>query len=398
MSIATHAIKYGWVYLASLTIGTGTIFMVNPVLNRITLHDRIEVFLGVVERCYATQTGTNTDGSGIYAVAPPVEVRTWYDANGTSVTVTNAIEWRDDLSMKVDLDAKIFALIPCYVDPATVYDGTTNISMLTVTGLFASLQIGDHTNQFTAVPAIGTNAATYGPWAWRNYVVAWQERYKVLNALRCVKLSAAFDIEKDIRQAQSFFYDGGPARSWENYQLFLNGALSIVPINTDIVYLKNYVQVTDLDNAQGWVWQNRPGESGKSHIGTDTRQGYVGNAITMRLKVTGPKMGNTNLATIKSFCQQYILESPLTEFIYYDGGPIGTNILHSYYSSDEIYTNLNQRTVKEWAGEHEFLIDFPAVVYQSPAYSRELYGADYSFNNPEAYLFPQFNYCTEQFW
>jgi hypothetical protein len=157
--------------------------MVNPVLNRITLKDRIEVTLAVVERCMATQTGTNADGTPIYAVAPPVEVRTWYDSNGAPAIVTNSIEWRDDLSIKVDLDAKIMALIPCYVDTNTIYDDTTNISMLTVTGLFASLQIGDHTNQFTSIPAIGTNAASYGPWAWRNYVMAWQERYKVLNAL-----------------------------------------------------------------------------------------------------------------------------------------------------------------------------------------------------------------------
>jgi hypothetical protein len=184
MSIPTQALKYGWVALASLTIGTGTIFVAPTVLNRITLHDRIEVALAVAERCLATQTGTNVDGTPIYAVAPPVEVRTWTDTNGASVIMTNAIEWRDDLSMKVDLDAKIFQLIPYYADANTVYDGTTNIAMLTVTGLFASLQIGDHTNQFTSIPAIGTNAATFGPWAWRNYITAWQERYKVLNALK----------------------------------------------------------------------------------------------------------------------------------------------------------------------------------------------------------------------
>jgi len=189
MSIATHAIRYGWVYLASLTIGTGTIFMVDPVLmNRITLKDRIEVTMAVVERCYATQTGTNADGTPIYAVAPPVEVRTWYDDNGAPVTVTNSIDWRDDRSMKVDLDAKIRALCPYYVDTNSVYDGTTNIVMCTFTGLLTSLDLGDHTN-FTSIPAIGTNAAVYGPWAWRNYSVAWQERYKVLESLRCFQIT-----------------------------------------------------------------------------------------------------------------------------------------------------------------------------------------------------------------
>ena len=180
MAINTTALKYGWKVLAILTIGTGTIFVVPNVLNRITTKDRIEITLAVVERCLATQTGTNP---ATYGVAPPVIVRTWTDTNGASISMTNALEWRDDLSMKVAIDAKIKALCPLYVNTNSVYDGTTNIIMHTFTGLLASLNIGDGTN-FTAIPAIGTNPATYGPWAWRNYIVAWQERYKVLNALK----------------------------------------------------------------------------------------------------------------------------------------------------------------------------------------------------------------------
>ena len=180
MSIATQSLKYGWVALATLTIGAGTIFVAPSVLRRITLKDRIEVTLAIVERCLATQTGTNP---ATYGVDPPSIVRTWTDANGASVIMTNAIAWRDDLSMKIELDATLEALCPYYVDTNSVYDGTTNIIMHTFTGLLTSLDLGDHTN-FTAIPAIGTNIATYGPWAWRNYVVAWQERYKVLEALK----------------------------------------------------------------------------------------------------------------------------------------------------------------------------------------------------------------------
>ena len=180
MSIATTALRYGWKVLAILTIGTGSIFVADNVLNRITTKDRIEVTLAVVERCMATQTGTNP---ATYGVDPPSIVRTWTDTNGASVTMTNAIAWRDDLSMKVELDAKLEALCPYYVDTNSVYDGTTNIVMHTFTGLLTSLDLGDHTN-FTAIPAIGTNIATYGPWAWRNYIVAWQERYKVLEAMK----------------------------------------------------------------------------------------------------------------------------------------------------------------------------------------------------------------------
>ena len=109
MSIATTSLKYGWKVLAILTIGAGSIFVADNVLNRITTKDRIEVILAVVERCLATQTGTNP---ATYGVDPPSIVRTWTDTNGASVIVTNAIAWRDDLSMKVELDAKLKALCP----------------------------------------------------------------------------------------------------------------------------------------------------------------------------------------------------------------------------------------------------------------------------------------------
>ena len=171
MSIATTSLRYGWKVLAILTIGAGSIFVADNVLNRITTKDRIEITLAVVERCMALQTA-----DGVYPVALPSIVRTWTDTNGASVIVTNSIEWRDDLSMKVSLDATMIALAPYYNDPIT-------FEPLTATGIMASLNLGDGTN-FTAIPAIGTNAATYGPWAWRNYLVAWQERYKFLNALQ----------------------------------------------------------------------------------------------------------------------------------------------------------------------------------------------------------------------
>jgi len=88
-----------------------------------------------------------------------------------------------------------------------VYDGTTNIVMHTFTGLLTSLDLGDHTN-FTAIPAIGTNAATFGPWAWRNYITAWQERYKVLNALKVVRISTLVN---------KYLFEGRQAWSFENW-------------------------------------------------------------------------------------------------------------------------------------------------------------------------------------
>lgn len=203
MSIATITLRYGWKIVAGAVLTGATIYVASNVPSYIYQRDVVEIVLGVTERCLATQTGTNIDGSGIYGVAPPSVIRSWTTTNGLTGTnfawvseqVTNTLSWYTDRAMMVDLDAKIFALIPCYADTNTVYEGTTNISMLTVTGLFASLQIGDHTNQFTAIPAIGTNSATFGPWARRNYRVAWEERYKVLNALKHLPASIVLSNE-----------------------------------------------------------------------------------------------------------------------------------------------------------------------------------------------------------
>ena len=229
MSIATTSLKYGWKVLAILTIGTGTIFVADNVLNRITTKDRIEITLAVVERCYATQYQTNP---AAYHVDPPSIVRTWTDTNGASVIVTNSIAWRDDLSMKIELDAKIHALCPHYVDTNSVYDGTTNIIMHTFTGLLASLNIGDGTN-FTAIPAIGTNVATYGPWAWRNYIVAWQERYKVLEVLKVMIFSTY------TKQNTSISADNSPFTNkvWSDAKSVVDGKINTATTNVSAGWL-----------------------------------------------------------------------------------------------------------------------------------------------------------------
>lgn len=235
MGIPTTYLKYGWYIIAGAVLTGSTIYVADSTQKRITQRDAIQVILGTVERCLATQTSTNPV---TYAVEPPSFVRSWVSTNGAIGTnfawvtnqVTNSISWYTDRAMMVDLDAKIFALIPYYVDTNTVYDSTTNISMLTVTGLFASLQIGDHTNQFTAIPCwtnnVGqtnciTNAATFGPWAWRNYIVAWQERYKVLNSLKITKpqkviLNAIYALKNDVRTLK-YEWDLAKAAAESNY-------------------------------------------------------------------------------------------------------------------------------------------------------------------------------------
>lgn len=246
MSFATQALRYGWVALASLGALTGTtIYVLNNQPHQVTPEDIIELALGVTERCLATQTSTNPV---TYDVDPPSFVRTWYSnvytSNGVVIytnVVTNTIGWHTDREMLISLDTTIKSLVPYFINTNT----TTNFGMLTVTGLWASLNIGDGTNRFTREPAwtnivtnwvvnytsywpstngvavtncytsdyrqvvnyaaswtatgghvwvtssnwasevvIVTNAATYGDYPWQIYAEDLEERYKVLEAMR----------------------------------------------------------------------------------------------------------------------------------------------------------------------------------------------------------------------
>jgi hypothetical protein len=256
MAFSTQVIKYGWVALASLGVITGTtIYVANNQRHQVKPEDIIEIAVGTHERCLATQYSTNPV---LYHVSPPTFERIWYSnvytSNGVTVytnIVTNTIGWHINKTMMVSLDSTIKSLVPYYCDPNTVYDGTTNIVMLTVTGLWASLEIGDKTNKFAREPAWTnpvstnwivnytsywpstngtaininytsdyrqvvnyaqswtatgghvwvtssnwasqvvkiTNAATYGDYPWQIYKEDLEERYKVLNALNKMYLS-----------------------------------------------------------------------------------------------------------------------------------------------------------------------------------------------------------------
>ena len=158
------SLKYGWTIPASIALAAVTIYISSNTRHRVNQADVIEIALGVTERCLATQTSTNPT----YSVSPPSFVRSWYSNSYETQVVggvtgmvavlhtnvfTNAIGFRTDYAMMASLDTTIKALVPYYVDTNSVYDGTTNIVMLTVTGLWASLHIGDGTNKFTSEPS-----------------------------------------------------------------------------------------------------------------------------------------------------------------------------------------------------------------------------------------------------
>jgi hypothetical protein len=205
MSFATQALRYGWVALASLGALTGTtIYVLNNQRHQVKPEDIIEIALGVTERCLATQTSTNPV---IYDVDPPSFVRTWYSnvytSNGVVIytnIVTNTIGWQVDRDMMIRLDTTIKALVPFYVDTNTVYDGTTNISMLTVTGLWASLKIGDGTNKFTREPA-WTNTVT-------NWVVCYTSYWPSTNGT-AVGICYTSGYQQVVNYAESWTATGG---------------------------------------------------------------------------------------------------------------------------------------------------------------------------------------------
>ena len=205
MSFATQALKYGWVALASLGALTGTtIYVLNNQRHQVKPEDIIELVLGVTERCLATQISTNPV---TYCAGPPSFVRTWYSnvytTNGVTIytnVVTNTIGWHFDIGYYLNLDTIIKAIVPLYLNTNTVYDGSTNISYLTVTGLWAELKIGDGTNRFTREPA-WTNTFT-------NWIVNYTSYWPSTNGT-ATNICYTSDYRQTVNYAESWTATGG---------------------------------------------------------------------------------------------------------------------------------------------------------------------------------------------
>jgi hypothetical protein len=254
-------LRYGWTVLTGVDTNTDSIYSATNTRQFVQQVDIIPLVLGTYERCLATQYASNPPA---YYVAPLNHTVGWITTNNSggyiTNSVTNSFNWfiDDGVTMLYPLDDKIKALVPYFVNTNfnTMYDNSTNadVVMLTVTGLWDELEIGDHTNKFTLVPswtntvqtnyhvcytsywptnttpfphtnsytssynqvvnfgqswtATGgvvwasmsnwpttvsqtTNEATYGSsYDWHIYTRCLEERYKVLNALRQYKMPA----------------------------------------------------------------------------------------------------------------------------------------------------------------------------------------------------------------
>lgn len=179
-------LDYGWRIAAGITLAAATIYVANNTRQRVNQADVVELALGVTERYMAVGVAfpsVNTTWTSNYYYQDVWFGETQWLAEVATENMTNVIGWRVDRAMLGQLDSLLTNIISHYVDPNTISGNPTGMAMLTVTGLWASLGIGDGTNQFTSVPSNGTDVATYGPLPTRIMTTHLIERYKVINAL-----------------------------------------------------------------------------------------------------------------------------------------------------------------------------------------------------------------------
>jgi hypothetical protein len=206
VSFQTTALKYGWAILTALGLGTGaTIYVLNSTRPQIEPQDFVEVILGIYERCLATQTATNPL---TYGVAPLDLVETWVNTNMVEEIVTNTIGWFPPKRYMVKqfpyvqaFDETLKALIPFFVNTNTIYNGaTSDVAMLTVTGLWAELKIGDGTNLFTRTPC-WTNTVT-------NWIVCYTSYWPSTNGA-ATKICYTSTYQQAANYAESWTATGG---------------------------------------------------------------------------------------------------------------------------------------------------------------------------------------------
>jgi len=316
---------------------------------------------GLYERCLATQYSTNPVN---YRVAPP------------TFAVTNKIGWHFDQSMRMNLDDKAKSLVPWYVDGDTVYDGTTNITMLTVTGVWAELEIGDHTNQFTGTPAIGTNPPIYGNYPWRIYVEDLEERYKVLNSMKM--LSPITTVSAQERRKVAATHHWG---TWNEAIALAEDAF----LHADVYTNSGYVFGVD---SWGWANTDLNGHITNYHpiiqYSVYTISGNVLNFNSNSIEVSVWIKGNYGANAYRA---------PTNNIVFDDNGT--GLLLNQFVKCGTISTTSN--SVSFIFGDE----GYPIPIWCSapvPGYGM----VDRGYTISAAYFLsdysPQFNYCTNKCW
>lgn len=157
-------LKYGLAYVVAGA--TLTVALWNGTQWYVTQGYMVEVMQGTIERSLAADQ------------PPPNIVEIWTE-NGTNYAVTNAIGWYVSLSQVTNLASHVRGLVPYYLDTQTMEN-------YTVTGLWASLEIGDRTNLF--------NIEASPTWFLSQSDLL--EIYKVLEKLRTLKIAYAVSADR----------------------------------------------------------------------------------------------------------------------------------------------------------------------------------------------------------
>jgi hypothetical protein len=248
MAFSFQPLRYGWVALASLVIGGTTIYVVNNTRHQVKPEDITELVLGVHERCLATRIYKYGAESNYCYVAPLSFVRTEYERvytnNGVTVStniLTNTITWQIDRAMLVALDNKIRELVPKFANPDLLVDGMPGYYFgplpgigLTVTGLWASLGIGDKTNKFTSEICFTNPVST-------NWIVNYTSYWPSMNGT-----ATNINYTSDYRQVVNWAY------KWTNSittNLFYD--TNVPPAITNTTYTTNWFHLWT--NGSNWA-------------------------------------------------------------------------------------------------------------------------------------------------
>ena len=370
MSFSFNDIKYGWKIIAGVVITGATIFVADNTRQQILQRDTIQPILGTHERCLSA------------GVAPLEFVRTWtsnvYDTSGVTVytnIVTNAIGWRVDRGMLVDLDAKIEELAPYFVDINSVYYSTTNIVMHTFTNILTTEGIGD-----------GTNFTAYGWYVSQDDL---KERCKVLYVLKYSSVFTATAYSNDFESIGwgSTFSTWGAAKTYadanltKSYSLASGGSCRTLGAMYYVEYIPDYME--DIFwNAMKTVWKKSTISFSNSTPLKGTVDWYVSLQPTGK-EFTKPRHRTDDLNPVYS--ANGTPNSNPYDFYLWGTVPVETNI--EYTISEDVSSDATWCTVPSDSTGHGSYIFHTYVSSEG-----------FLFHSQSLLFSPEFYYCTNKFW
>jgi len=232
---------------------------------------------------------------------------------------TNDSCWQIDSSNMWQAASKIKSLVPRFANLEGDPEEATEINAHTVTGLFTTLDIGNHINLFTGVPEIGTNPLTYSDSPWRIYEKNLEERYKVLNACKMT-------YHESVYSNTAYWYGSGTGLTWGGaYDAACADWKQVTPIPS--AAFEQSCQLTWYSN----YYPNYQG--GESHYG-EIPSGYEGYGYEANVSLAGGSAVPTGITV--SVAYSYLEPSAATtNILVVDAHPSSVpNLGGIYYQHD----------------------------------------------------------------